>query len=118
MVRRGRGAVNRKSRTRAAPEGLPPGFRAIITYSIIVGICYAFSLFIGLYNPELLSLSPGTSVIWFDAVMVIVLVLMIFGIHRQKPWAYPLLMLWFLSSILLSLASVFLIARDMLPTMR
>lgn len=99
---------------------LPSGLKAIVLYSIIVGLCYTFYLFVGIYNPDLLVLANlGSQIkIGFNSAILVLIIAMVIGIRQRKPWAYPLAMLWFLGSILLSLLSVFSIDTGALPAMK
>ena len=52
----GKPMVGRRGRVEHTP--LPAGLHAILTYAVIIGVCYLFLIGIGWYDPELLSAVP------------------------------------------------------------
>lgn len=115
---RGRG-VRKVEHPYRVSEAFSPGFRAISLYSLIVGISYLFSLAVGMYNPSILPVALTQQMIWVvQLVALVLLITMVYGLAKRKPWAYPLALAWFTISILLSLSSVFMVDPGTLPAMR
>lgn len=107
-------------RARVSHVALPAGLHAILTYAVIIGLCYLFLIGVGWYNPELLAAVPVgiEAFLTFSVIVIGVVAALLYGIRHRTHWAYGLGVLWFLISILLSLVAIFAIDRSALPSIR
>lgn len=99
----------------------PFSIRILIGYSSILVMFYLLYFVMGVYRPQLLFLGGAIisySAIFIDALFVISLFVLIYGLKNRKSWAWLLGIIWYSLSTVHSIASVYLTAPNLYNILR